>query len=224
MKILLAEDEKDLSRALVTALKHNNFVVDAVYNGVDAYDYLSCVEYDVVILDIMMPKMDGITVLKKVREEGNKTPIIMLTAKAEIEDRVKGLDYGADDYLTKPFAMKELIARIRAVSRRNTELISNMITIGNTTLDIKNATLSTSDGELRLSSREFQMMEMLMKSPGQLISVDHFMEKIWGYESDAEQNVVWVYVSNLRKKFVEIKSDITIKASRGLGYYLKKND
>jgi len=224
MKILLAEDEKELSNALVTCLKHNNFLVDAVYNGQDAYDYLTVTEYDLVILDIMMPKMDGISVLKKVRNEGNKTPIMMLTAKAEIEDRVKGLDAGADDYLVKPFSMKELIARIHALLRRKFESSSTNLSLGNTVLNIKTTALTTPYGELRLSSREFQMMELLMSAPGQVISVEHFLDKIWGFDSDVEQNVVWVYISNLRKKFSDIKADITIKSSRGLGYYVVKND
>lgn len=223
MRLLLAEDEKELSHALVTVLKHNNYSVDAVYNGQDALDYIQAGNYDGAILDIMMPKMDGISVLKKVRAEGNSIPILMLTAKAEIDDRVQGLDSGADDYLTKPFSMKELLARIRAMTRRQTQTTDSVLSLGNVKLDRTTFLLSTSKDSLRLANKEFQILEMLLINPGQIISSEQFMEKIWGFDSDAEQNVVWVYISYLRKKLAALNADISIKAVRGLGYLLEEN-
>lgn len=273
MRLLLAEDEEDLSRALVAVLKHNNYSVDAVYDGAEALDYIENSDnYDGVILDIMMPKMDGITVLKTIRSHGNSVPVLMLTAKAEIDDRVEGLDSGADDYLTKPFSMKELLARIRAMTRRKADTTDSVLTFGDITLDrstymltgpasIKNAGSiennvlytdannedngnltgkikgdNTSDGQvsgnqnagnpsigtqnvgIRLANKEYQMLEMLMTNPGQIISVDQFMDRIWGYDSEAEQNVVWVYISYLRKKLASVGSTAQIKATRGVGY------
>lgn len=223
MRLLLAEDEKELSDALVTVLKHNNYSVDAVYNGQDALDYLNADNYDGAILDIMMPKMDGITVLKNVRASGNHIPIILLTAKAEIDDRVTGLDSGADDYLTKPFSMKELLARIRAMTRRQEKATDTVLSFGDITLDRSTYQLSCGDQSIRLASREYQMLEMLMVNPGQVISVDQFMDKIWGYDSEAELNVVWVYISYLRKKLTGLGSKVSIKATRGLGYSLENH-
>ena len=191
MRLLLAEDEKDLSDALVTVLKHNNYSVDAVYNGQDALDYLEAGDYDGAILDIMMPKMDGITVLKKIRADGIHLPIILLTAKSEIDDRVTGLDSGADDYLTKPFSMKELLARIRAMTRRQEKTTDSILQFSDIQLDRSTYQLSNSEGTtIRLANKEYQMLEMLMTNPGQVISVDQFMDKIWGYDSEAEFNVV----------------------------------
>lgn len=224
MRLLLAEDEKELSDALVTVLKHNNYSVDAVYNGQDALDYLNADNYDGAILDIMMPKIDGITVLKNVRASGNHIPIILLTAKAEIDDRVTGLDSGADDYLTKPFSMKELLARIRAMTRRQEKATDTVLSFGDITLDRSTYQLSCGDQSIRLASREYQMLEMLMVNPGQVISVDQFMDKIWGYDSEAELNVVWVYISYLRKKLTGLGSKVSIKAMRGLGYSLEKHE
>lgn len=222
MRLLLAEDEKDLSDALVTVLKHNNYSVDAVYNGQDALDYLTEGDnYDGAILDIMMPKLDGISVLKQVRAQGNHLPILMLTAKSEIDDRVNGLDSGADDYLTKPFSMKELLARIRAMTRRQAETTDAILQFGDLKLDRSTYQLSTPNGELRLANKEYQMLEMLMTNPGQIISVEQFMDKIWGYDSEAEFNVVWVYISYLRKKLTSLQSAVQIKATRGLGYSLE---
>ncbi len=222
MRLLLAEDEKELSHALVTVLLHNNYSVDAVYNGQDALDYINMGNYDGAILDIMMPKMDGITVLKKVRASGNQIPILMLTAKAEIDDRVLGLDCGADDYLTKRFSMKELLARLRAMTRRQTTAADTTLSYGNITLDRGTYMLSSKTESLRLASKEFQMLEMLLANPGQVISTEQFMDKIWGYDSDAEQNIVWVYISYLRKKLTALQANIGIKAVRGLGYTLEE--
>lgn len=222
MRLLLAEDEKELSHALVTVLLHNNYSVDAVYNGQDALDYINMGNYDGAILDIMMPKMDGITVLKKVRASGSQIPILMLTAKAEIDDRVLGLDCGADDYLTKPFSMKELLARLRAMTRRQTAAADTTLSYGNITLDRSTYMLFSKTESLRLASKEFQMLEMLLANPGQVISTEQFMDKIWGYDSDTEQNVVWVYISYLRKKLTVLQASVGIKAMRGLGYTLEE--
>lgn len=223
MRLLLAEDEEELSRALVTVLKHHNYSVDAVFNGQDALDYLETGIYDGAILDIMMPKMDGITVLRKIREQGNSVPIMMLTARSEIDDRVNGLDSGADDYLTKPFSTKELMARIRAMTRRQNDTTDAILTHGNITLDRTTYQLSSTDSKesFRLANKEFQMLEMLMIHPGQVISVEQFMDKIWGFDSEAELNVVWVYISYLRKKLSVLNATVTIRAARGLGYSLE---
>ncbi len=222
MRLLLAEDEIEMSNAIVAMLKHSNYSVDAVFNGQDAYDYLMGADYDGAILDIMMPKMDGLTVLSKVRADGNSVPVLLLTAKTEIDDRVKGLDSGADDYLTKPFSMKELLARIRAMTRRQTEISCSILSFGNIRLDQVSFMLSTPKDSMRLSNKEFQILEMLMVHPGQIISADQFMEKIWGFDSDAEQNVVWVYLSYLRKKLTALEANVSIKAKRGLGYTLEE--
>ena len=221
MRLLLAEDERSLSRALVTILEKNNYTVDAVYNGEDALTFLQTGNYDAAILDIMMPKMDGIAVLKRLRAQENPIPIIMLTAKAEIDDKVLGLDSGANDYLTKPFDTKELLARIRAMTRSQKSADSRLI-FGNVTLNRATFEISSPAGSFRLANKEFQMMEMLMSNPQQLISTERFMEKIWGYDSDTEINVVWVYISYLRKKLVALGADIQIKATRNAGYSLEK--
>lgn len=221
MRLLLAEDEPELSHALVTVLKHNNYSVDAVFNGQDALDYLETGIYDGAILDIMMPKMDGITVLKKMRALGISVPILMLTAKAEVDDRVNGLDSGADDYLTKPFAMKELLARIRSMTRRQADTTDSVLQFGNISLNRATYQLSGPKASFRLAGKEFQMLEMLMINPGQIISADQFMDKIWGFDSDAENNVVWVYLSYLRKKLTSLDANVVIKATRSVGYSLE---
>ena len=223
MKILFAEDEKSLSRAVTAILEKSNYSVDAVYDGQDALDYLETGDYDAAILDIMMPKMDGITVLKKIRAEGIRIPVIMLTAKSEIDDKVLGLDSGANDYLTKPFDTKELLARLRAITRP-VNMGDSKITFGNLSLDRATFELSTGSASLRLAGKEFQMMEMLLAAKGQLISTDRFLEHIWGYETEVESNVVWVYISYLRKKLEKVKANVKIKASRNLGYYLETEE
>lgn len=225
MRLLLAEDEKELSKALTAILKHNGYSVDAVYNGKDALDYLLGGDYDCAILDIMMPLLDGISVLKGIRHEGLDLPVIMLTAKSEIDDRVFGLDSGADDYVTKPFVAKELIARIRAVTRRKSETESPNLTFENITLNRSTCELSSDKASIRLANKEYQMLEMFMSNPRQIISPDRFMEKIWGLDSDTEQNVVWVYISYLRKKLAKVGANVQIKAARNMGYSLEaKND
>lgn len=222
MKLLLAEDEKSLSRAIVTILKKNNYTVDAAYDGMEALAYIDTNEYDGIILDVMMPRLDGIGVLKKLRAQGNVTPVIMLTAKAEVEDKVLGLDTGANDYLTKPFDAKELLARIRAMTRSTTGTVQadTKLRLGNITLDSANFELSSPMGRFTLANKEFQMLELLMRNPNQIISGEQFMDKIWGFDTTAESNVVWTYVSYLRKKLAALKADVEIKARRNAGYYL----
>lgn len=222
MRLLLAEDEKALSKALVAILERNNYSVDAVYDGQSALDYLEMDNYDGVILDIMMPKVDGLTVLKKVREKGNLIPISLLTAKSEVDDKVEGLDAGANDYLAKPFHSKELLARIRAITRTQAVQTNSKLTVGNVTLDRATFELSTVKGSFRLANKEFQMLELLMCNPHQLISSERFLEKIWGYDSEAEINVVWVYTSYLRKKLSALHANVQIKATRNAGYSLEE--
>lgn len=224
MRILLAEDEKELSNALVVILKHNNYSVDAVYDGADALDYGMTENYDVIILDIMMPKKNGLEVLDKLRTQGVHTPILLLTAKSEIEDRIRGLDKGADDYMTKPFAMGELMARVRAMTRRKSEFTPNLIELGNIQLNKDSYELSNNKATLRLSNKEFQMLEMMMSNPKRLISTDQFMERIWGYDAETEINVVWVYISYLRKKLESLEANVKIKAVRGVGYTLEESE
>lgn len=221
MRILLAEDERSLSRALVAIFQKNNYSVDAVYNGEDALLYLQSGNYDAAVLDIMMPKMDGITVLKKIRAAGSQLPVLMLTAKTEVDDKVLGLDSGANDYLGKPFDTKELLARIRSITRSQS-VADTKLRMGNITLDRATFELSSPTGSFRLANKEFQMMEFLMSNPRHVISAERFMEKIWGYDTEAELNVVWVYISYLRKKLAALGADIQIKATRNAGYSLEE--
>ena len=221
MRLLYAEDELSLARAVSTILIKNNYSVDVVHDGQSALDYLETGNYDGAILDVMMPKLDGFTVLRRMRERGDSTPVLLLTAKAEIDDRVMGLDSGANDYLTKPFDMKELLARIRAMTRLLSVQPDKRIRFGAVTLDCAGYELSGPGGSLKLAGKEFQMMEMLMRNPRQLISTEAFMDRIWGYDSETELNVVWVYVSTLRRKLKSIGADVEIKAQRGAGYYLE---
>lgn len=221
MRILIAEDEKSLARAIVKIFEKNNYSADAVYNGEDALLYLESDNYDVVVMDIMMPVMDGITALKKLRERGNQIPVLLLTAKAEIDDKVLGLDSGANYYLTKPFDSKELLAAIRAITRTQSE-VSSKLTCGNISLDRTTFELSSPTGSFRLANKEFQMMEIFMANPHQIISAERFMDKIWGFDNEAEINVVWVYISYLRKKLTALHADIYIKVSRNIGYSLEE--
>ena len=210
-----------LSDALVTILTHSGYSVDAVYDGQDAVDYLLCGNYDGAVLDIMMPKKDGLTALKEVRAKGLTLPVLLLTAKSEIDDRVAGLDGGADDYLTKPFATQELLARIRAMTRRQPQLQDNVLRFGDLSLDRSSFQLTGPGGGVRLGNRDFQIMEMLLEHPSQVIPTEQFLEKIWGYDSDADISVVWVYLSGLRKKLAQLGSGVQIKAARGVGYSLE---
>lgn len=222
MRILLAEDDKSLSHAIETILKKNNYAIDVVFNGKDALAYLESDLYDAVVLDIMMPYVDGITVLKTVRKNNNHVPILLLTAKHQIEDKVEGLDAGANDYLTKPFDFRELLARLRCIMRIPEVQNSNTIRIGNVTLDDVTCVLSTPIGSYQLANKEFQMMRLFMSSPGQIISADRFLEKIWDMDSSAEMNTVWTYVSYLRRKLEAISANIQITTKRNLGYALEE--
>lgn len=221
MRILLAEDERPLARALVKIFEKNNCSADAVHNGVDALAYLEAGNYDVAVLDIMMPKMDGITALKKLRAGGNQIPVLLLTAKAEVDDRVLGLDSGANYYLTKPFDTKELMATLRAITRTQTEVSSKLV-VGNVALERSTYELSTPKGSFRLANKEFQMAEMLLSAPRQIIPAERFMEKIWGFDSEAEINIVWTYISYLRKKLAALEADVTIRSARNIGYSLEE--
>ncbi|URZ00291.1 response regulator transcription factor [Clostridium felsineum] len=211
MKILLAEDEKELSNALVAILKFNKYSVDAVYDGAEALEHAFSESYDALVLDIMMPKMSGIEVLEELRKRGICTPVLMLTAKSEIEDRILGLDKGADDYLGKPFAMGELLARLRAMTRRKSEFTPNLIKVGNISLNKDNYEISNEKSSLILGNKEFQMLQMLMNNTKRSISVKQFMERVWEKDSEAEINVVWVYISYLRKKLEALEANIKIK-------------
>ncbi len=223
MRILLAEDEIALAKALVKIFESNNYSIDAVHDGQEALDYLEVGNYDVAVLDIMMPKVDGITVLRKLRASGSDLPVLMLTAKSEIDDKVLGLDSGADYYLTKPFAAKELLAAIRAITRAGKE-VDSKLSFGNLTLNRASFEMATPSGSVKLASKEFQMMELLMTNPGNIISIDTFMDHIWGYDTETESNVVWVYVSYLKKKLTAIDADVKIKATRNAGYSIVSDD
>lgn len=224
MRLLLAEDEKSLSRAVCAVLKKNNYEVDPVYNGKDALDYIKNGTYDGAILDIMMPEVDGIEVLKELRADGDPIPVIMLTARAEVDDKVLGLDLGANDYLAKPFDMKELLARIRSILRTSNIQTSSRLKFANIVLDQTSYELSSSYGSYKLTNKEYQMMELLISSPHHIFSADSFLEKIWGYDSDVDINVVWVYISYLRKKIASLKGNVIIKATRGVGYSLEDKE
>ncbi len=221
MRILLAEDEVALARALVRILEKNNYTADAVYNGEDAVKYLENGSYDAMILDIMMPRLDGIGVLRRIRAMGNEIPVLILSAKSEVDDKVHGLDCGANDYLTKPFDTKELLARLRSITRPH-HSSSSLLSMGNITLDRASNILRSPSGSFRLANKEFQIMELLLSNQNTLISTERILEKIWGYDSDAELNVVWVYISYLRKKLISLQASIRIRASRNAGYVLEE--
>lgn len=220
MKLLYAEDEKSLSEAVVDVLEYNKFSVDAVYDGMDALDYARSGHYDGIILDVMMPKLSGLEVLERLRAAGSKTPILLLTAKSEIEDRIAGLDLGADDYLPKPFAMGELLARIRAMLRRRAEFTPDVLTLGNLSLDRQSYTLSVGDNRMILPKLEFQLMELFLLNRGIYLSTEDILVKVWGYDTDTEIGVVWVYISYLRKKLTALGANVAIRAKRNIGYTL----
>ena len=221
MRLLIAEDEVDLAEALTVFFEKNHFSVDAVHNGADAYEYAVTGAYDAVILDVMMPKLNGIQVLERLRAEGVKTPIMMLTAKGQKDDRITGFNAGADDYLPKPFDPDELLSRVRAILRRSEVYQPTVLTFGDLTLDPSTGVLTCGKKTTRLSGREFQVMELFLRSPRQVFSADRIMETVWGWDNDAEINVVWVNISNLRKKLKSIGSRVTLRANRGLGYALE---
>lgn len=220
MKILFAEDNRDVSKAVVTLLQRNNYTVDAVYDGDDALTYLLEGDYDAAVLDIMMPGKSGLEVVRMARERGVRIPVMMLTAMDEVDDRINGLDAGADDYLPKPFAGGELLARVRALLRRTEHYTPDCVTFEDLTLDKASYRLSCGDQSVNLGSKGFQMMEMLMRRPGTVISVEQFMEHIWGWDTEVEVNVVWVNISQLRKQLQKLGSRVEIKVVRGAGYTL----
>ena len=221
MRLLFAEDEKSLSRAVCEILKKNNYSVDPVYDGQDALDYLMAGEYDGAILDVMMPKLDGFQVLRALRERGNRVPVLMLTARSEVDDKVEGLDSGANDYLTKPFAARELLARIRAMTRQGSAQADSVLRFGNLMLNQANMELAGPDGRFRLGGKEFQLMELLMANAGRIIPTERIMERVWGYDTDTDISVIWVYVSYLRKKLAAAGADVVIRATRNAGYSLE---
>lgn len=221
MRILLAEDEKFLAKAIVKILEKNHYSVDVVYNGQDALDYLTNGNYDVSVLDIMMPKMDGISVLKQIRRQGNKVPVLLLSAKSQTEDKVLGLDSGANDYLTKPFAAEELLARLRVLTRKQ-ESEDPTLSFGNVRLNRATYEMSTKDGAVVLANKEFQIMEYLILNPRHRILPELLLEKIWGFDTEAENNIVWVYISCLRKKLKQLGADVQIKSYRNAGYALEE--
>ncbi len=222
MRILIAEDEVTIARALKVMLEKNKYAVDMVHNGNDALDYIRATSYDALVLDIMMPGKDGITVLKTVRAEGNTTPALFLTAKAEVADRVVGLDAGADDYLTKPFAISEFLARVRALTRRSSAYAPSDLCFGNVTLDRGQYTLRTASKEVRLNNKEYQLAELFLRHPHQVFSSEHLMETVWGLDSEADMDVVWTYIGFLRRKIKQIDADIEIRTIRGAGYALEE--
>ncbi len=221
MRLLIAEDDPDIVRALTALFEHNKYTVDAVSDGRAAFEHGMSGNYDGIILDIMMPGMDGLEVLRRLRASSVKTPILFLTAKGDVEDRVDGLDAGADDYLPKPFAVSELLARVRAMLRRRASYQNEVLAFGGLELDPASFEISFRGSSLRLSSREFQMMQLLMQSPGIIIPTDQFMEKIWGWDSEVEVSIVWVYISNLRKKIHRLSAPVGIRAVRGVGYCME---
>ena len=221
MKLLYAEDERSLSEAVVDVLEYHKFSVDPVYDGQDALDWAESGQYDGIILDVMMPKLSGLQVLERLRAKGCKTPILLLTAKGELEDRIQGLDMGADDYLTKPFAMGELLARVRAMLRRREEFPPDVLRLGNLSLDRSGYTLCVGEQQLVLPKLEFQMMELFLLNKGIYLSTEDILVKVWGYDTDAEIGIVWVYISYLRKKLSALGANVAIKAKRNIGYTLE---
>lgn len=221
MKLLFAEDEPAMSEAIVDVLTYHKYIVDAVYNGEDAYEYATTETYDGIILDIMMPRMDGLEVLKRLREQGIHTPILLLTAKSEVENRIQGLNLGADDYLPKPFVMGELLARVRAMLRRREEYTPDIVQFGNISLNRNNYVLSSDKLQVPLSKLEFQLMELFMLNPCIYLSSERILERVWGYDTDAEIGTVWVYVSYLRKKLMTIEATSEIISKRNIGYALE---
>lgn len=222
MRILIAEDQRDLNQLLKKRLKEAGYSVDACFDGAAVFDYLLGAEYDALVLDIMMPKMDGIEVLRALRAENVATPVLLLTAKSQVEDRIAGLNSGADDYLPKPFHNGEFLARVRALTRRGQAYTPSVLTCGNIALDCSTFELRCGASSLRLGSKEFQMLELLLRRKGRCISTEEFMERIWGYDSEAEINVVWAYVSYLRRKLEAVGANVRILARRGQGYFLEE--
>lgn len=224
MKLLYAEDEISMSEAVVDILTYHKYIVDAVYDGEQAVAFAGAEEYDGIILDIMMPKMDGLEVLKYLRSQGNSTPILLLTAKAEINDRIEGLDSGADDYLPKPFAMGELLARIRAMLRRKENFTPDILHCGNISLNMQTCELCGEKQRFTLPKLEYQLMELLMRNQKIYLSTETLLTKVWGYDTETDIGTVWVYISYLRKKLSALDANVTITAKRNIGYTLEMID
>lgn len=221
MRLLYAEDEHALSEAVTDILTYHQYSVDTLDNGKDALDYALLQHYDGIILDIMMPGMNGLAVLEQLRAKGVTTPVLLLTAKGEIEDRIRGLDAGADDYLPKPFAMKELLARVRAMLRRRENFTPDRLQVGNVILDQKIAVLCCGDQLQPLSKLEYQLMQLFMSHPGMVFSAAYLLEQVWGVDANADVNAVWVYISYLRKKLTQLHANVLIRSKRGIGYSLE---
>ena len=219
-KILLVEDEEKLARMVELELRYEGYQVHKSFDGRSGLERALSGEYDLVLLDIMLPQLSGMEVLRRLRQQGNSIPVLMLTARGEVEDKVLGLDSGANDYLTKPFATEELLARLRAITRQSVQL-SSQLTFGNLSLEQTTFELSTPAGSFRLANKEYQMMELFLRNPRQIIPAERFLERIWGYDSEVEVSVVWVYISYLRKKLTALQADVEIRASRNLGYSLE---
>ena len=223
MRILIAEDDPKLLKSLVHIFELNHYATDGVDNGIDAFDYASSDEYDGLVLDIMMPGMDGVTLLKKLREKGVTTPALFLTARTEIEQRIEGLDAGADDYLPKPFSIGELLARVRAMLRRKENFTPDMLTFGCLSLNRSTYELVCEGKTYSLSGKEFQVMEMLMQNPSGIITAEQLITHIWGWDTDVDTSVVWVHISNIRKKLETLSASVTIKFVRNAGYMLEES-
>lgn len=224
MRILIAEDEVGIAKALKLVLEKNRYAVDMVHNGLDALDYILSVGYDTIVLDIMMPGLDGLEVLRRAREHGIHTPVLFLSAKGEVEDRIAGLDAGADDYLPKPFVMGEFLSRVRALARRSGNYSDDIVRVGDTELNVNSYTLSCRSESVRLNNKEFQLMELFMRNRGRVFSTDALMQKVWDLDTEAETDVVWTYIGFLRKKLRGLRSGIEIKTIRGAGYALEEKE
>lgn len=222
MKLLYAEDERAMSEAVVDILTYHNYIVDAVYDGAEALDFAGLGQYDGIILDIMMPKLSGLEVLRRLRAQGARTPVLLLTAKSQIEDQIQGLDAGADDYLPKPFPMELLLARVRAMLRRREEFTPCILTCGNISLNQQSCELSGNGRTVILPKLEYRLMEALMLNQGACLSTEELLVKVWGYDTEAEHGTVWVYLSYLRKRLAALGADIAITARRNVGYTLEK--
>lgn len=220
MKILIAEDEWDLAEALKLMFELQKYSVEVVDNGEDAIFYAETTPYDVIILDVMMPRKNGVEVVKSIRAKGISTPVLMLTAKSQLEDKVLGLEEGADDYLTKPFEAAELLVRVKSLLRRPTQFVSSTLSLGNVQLKRDQYLMETPHGQVALNNKEFQLMEYFMLHQNQILSTDFMMEKVWGFDAECEINVVWVNISSIRKKLASIQANVGIKSARGLGYQL----
>ena len=221
MKLLYAEDEISMSEAVVDILTYHHYTVDPVYDGQEALAYARIEQYDGIILDVMMPKINGLDVLRQLRSEGCKTPTLLLTAKAEVEDRIQGLDLGADDYLPKPFHMGELLARVRAMLRRREEFTPDILRCGDISLNLQNCELSGNGQSFTLPKLEFKMMELLLLNQGIYLSSEDLLVKVWGYDTNAELGIVWVYISYLRKRLTALNANVEIRAKRNTGYMLE---